>query len=111
MSNAQKENGKSWRAGKNSGERGYGSRWQKARHYFLLKHPLCVYCEKQGRVTAATVVDHIKPHKGDMELFWDSDNWQPLCKTCHDSIKAREEARGEALVVFEVDGYPINGDE
>ena len=101
MSNAQKENGKSWRAGKNSGERGYGSRWQKARHY----------CEKQGRTTAATVVDHIKPHKGDMELFWDSSNWQPLCKMCHDSIKAREEVRGEALVVFGVDGYPINGDE
>lgn len=111
MSNAQKENGKSWRAGKNSGERGYGSRWQKARHYFLLKHSLCVYCEKQGRTTAATVVDHIKPHKGDMELFWDSSNWQPLCKMCHDSIKAREEVRGEALVVFGVDGYPINGDE
>jgi len=56
-------------------------------------------------------VDHIKPHKGDMELFWDSDTWQPLCKSCHDSIKAREEARGEKLVVFGLDGYPINGDE
>ncbi len=46
-----------------------------------------------------------------MDLFWGSKNWQPLCKPCHDSIKAREESRGETLVVFGVDGYPINGDE
>jgi hypothetical protein len=26
-----------------------------------------------------------------MALFWDEDNWQALCKKCHDSAKAREE--------------------
>ena len=65
-------------------KRGYNSRWQKARKMFLAEHPLCVECEKQGRYVEATVVDHITPHKGDQALFWDENNWQPLCKQCHD---------------------------
>ncbi|WP_342664986.1 HNH endonuclease [Shimazuella kribbensis] len=40
-------------------------------------------CERNGRVVPATVVDHITPHKGDRELFWDSTNWQSMCSTCH----------------------------
>lgn len=41
----------------------YGSKWDKARLVFLKAHPLCVMCQEQGRVTAATVVDHVTPHK------------------------------------------------
>lgn len=74
-------------------QRGYGSRWQKARAGYLRKHPLCVMCEREGRTTIATVVDHIKPHGGDKELFWDSSNWQALCKECHNSTKRRQENR------------------
>lgn len=85
----------SWRTDKQtSSQRGYGYKWQKAREAYLSKHPLCVYCEREGRVTAATVVDHKVPHRGDMKLFWDSDNnWQSLCKPCHDSVKQREESQ------------------
>lgn len=43
----------------------------------------CVRCMKNGRYVRATVVDHIKPHCGDQRLFWDEDNWQALCKECH----------------------------
>ncbi len=75
-------------------ERGYDSRWDKARRTFLTGHPLCVMCERDGRVTPATVVDHITPHRGDHALFWDQANWQPLCKPHHDGTKQREEARG-----------------
>jgi 5-methylcytosine-specific restriction protein A len=39
----------------------------------------------------ATEVDHIIPHKGDMKLFWDSDNWQGLCKSCHSKKTAKEQ--------------------
>ena len=46
-------------------------------------HPLCAECQRHGRVTAATVVDHIIPHRGNMELFWDRDNWDSLCAPCH----------------------------
>ena len=62
----------------------YGSKWDRERLIFLRAHPLCVMCQEQGRVTAATVVDHIIPHRGDMSLFWDERNWQSLCERCHD---------------------------
>ena len=35
-------------------------------------------------MTSATVVDHITPHQGNQNLFWDTNNWQALCKPCHD---------------------------
>lgn len=77
-----------------STERGYNYRWQKARATYLSRHPLCKMCEGRGRVTAATIVDHIIPHRGDQALFWDTSNWQSLCKPCHDSVKQAEERRG-----------------
>ena len=64
--------------------RGYTSRWRKARKQFLAKYLLCAECERTGKLTPATVVDHIKPHREDKILFWDESNWQPLCKKCHD---------------------------
>jgi 5-methylcytosine-specific restriction protein A len=87
-------------------ERGYTSAWTKARGHYLAKHPLCALCALADRVVAATVVDHIVPHRikdaldsGDVEriakaqhLFWDSaGNWQPLCKPHHDAKTARED--------------------
>ena len=65
-------------------ERGYDAKWRRARKLFLQRHPLCANCLSQGIVTPATVVDHIVPHRGDRALFWDENNWQPLCKSCHD---------------------------
>jgi 5-methylcytosine-specific restriction protein A len=62
----------------NSSRRGYGYRWQQAREAFLRRHPLCVMCLEENRYEPATVVDHVVPHRGDVELFWDRDNWQPL---------------------------------
>ena len=69
------------------------SRWQRLRKQFLMKHPLCVECKKRDRVTPATVVDHVIPHKGNEELFWSQENWQPLCKSCHDRKTAKEDGR------------------
>ena len=74
-------------------ERGYDGRWQKERLGFLMRHPLCAECERQSKLTAATVVDHVKAHKGNKQLFWDSSNWQPLCKRCHDIKTAKEDGR------------------
>ena len=50
-------------------------------------------CEKRGKLTPATVVDHIVPHRGDRKLFWDEKNWQPLCKRCHDTKTLTEDVR------------------
>lgn len=87
-------NPSSWRGDKKTAaQRGYGHAWRKARLAYLDKHQYCVYCRRRGEDTAATVVDHKIPHEGDWKLFWDSaNNWQPLCKPCHDGEKKREEA-------------------
>ncbi|WP_454742192.1 HNH endonuclease signature motif containing protein [Cupriavidus necator] len=75
------------RRGTSTAERGYGGAWRKACAAYLRAHPLCECAEckaQQGRVLPATVVDHIKPHRGDMTLFWDRTNWQAMSKRCHD---------------------------
>ena len=69
-------------------ERGYDSRWAKARKGFLAKHTLCSSCR-----APATVVDHIRPHRGDWSLFWDRSNWQPLCASCHSRKTAEQDGR------------------
>ena len=72
--------------------RGYTRQWQKARIAYLAEHPLCVDCREEGRVTPATVVDHIVPHKGNDRLFWDeANNWAARCKSHHDAKTARED--------------------
>lgn len=72
-------------------QRGYGSWWQRARAIFLKEHPLCAECERQGRLTRATVVDHKIPHKGNPRLLRDKKNWQSLCGPCHNRKTARED--------------------
>lgn len=69
----------------------YNSKWRKASKSYLKDHPLCEECKKEGRLTPATEVDHKVPHKGDMKLFWDKDNWQALCKSCHSKKTALED--------------------
>lgn len=86
-------------------ERGYTYRWQQARAGWLRSHPLCVHCERDGRTVAADEVDHIVPHKGNMELFWDAygerypgAGWMSLCKH-HHSLKTATEDGGFGRVV------------
>ena len=69
--------------------RGYNRRWRKVRKMYLNKNPLCVECLKSGIITPATVVDHIEPHKGDYGKFWDEDNMQSLCESCHNRKTAK----------------------
>ncbi len=73
-------------------ERGYDTRWDKARRTYLAKHPVCAGCVKIGVSTPATVVDHIDPHRGDQKKFWDKANWQPLCASCHGRKTATEDS-------------------
>lgn len=87
--------------------RGYDRRWRKAAKAFLASNPLCIYCRRSGRTTAATVVDHVRPHRGDMKLFWDPGNWQPLCAPCHSAAKQREEHAGHTLGCG-ADGVPLD---
>lgn len=55
-------------------------------------------CWARGKRAAATVLDHIEPHKGDWSKFWDRTNWQGLCKACHDRKTAGEGSWGTFAV-------------
>jgi 5-methylcytosine-specific restriction enzyme A len=77
-------------------ERGYDWRWRRYREAYLKRHALCAECQRQGRTTAARVVDHIRPHKGDQALFWEPSNHQSLCDytspwNCHGRKTALED--------------------
>lgn len=70
--------------------------WRSARAAQLARQPLCERCLAEGRVTAATVVNHRKPHKGDWQLFIDPANHESVCKPHHDSAIQSEERLGYA---------------
>ena len=74
-----------------STERGYSSRWRRYRILFIREHPLCRECQAEGKLTPTFAIDHIIPHRGDYELFWDEDNHQPLCEHHHNSKTRRGE--------------------
>lgn len=83
-------------------------RWRRARKSFLSRFPLCRLCEGMGRLTPATVVDHIKPHRGDPVLFWDeSNNWQSVCAACHNGAKQQMEKTG-GLRGSDYEGVPVD---
>lgn len=69
-------------------------RWKALRLYRLAIAPKCRFCEQANKLVPACVVDHIKPHKGNLELFWDETNLQSLCKRCHDGTKQAAERNG-----------------
>lgn len=65
----------------------------------LLKEPFCFECLRIGRRTRATVVDHVKPHRGEWMLFVDETNLQSLCKWHHDQKTMRELNEKRAKIV------------
>jgi 5-methylcytosine-specific restriction protein A len=87
------------RARGSAAERGYDSRWRKASRSHLTRSPVCRYCEADAwgngaAVTAATLVDHLFPHRGDTGLFWSTEWWVSSCKACHDGPKQAVERAG-----------------
>ena len=60
-------------------------RWRKAARLFLDANPLC---EKCGKVSQC--VDHIIPHRGNVQLFWQVENFAALCFSCHGKKSAGE---------------------
>lgn len=72
-------------------------RWYKTPEWKALRWDVLVQehftCRRCGLVgeSPEMVVDHIQPHRGDRELFFDRQNLQCLCAACHNSDKQREE--------------------
>jgi len=73
-------------------KRGYNARWHKTSKAFLEENPVCVI-RGPGCTYIATETDHIEPHKGNKEKFWDKSNFQPVCKRCHSRKTAEEDGR------------------
>lgn len=68
----------------------YGLRiWQRLRALHRRQQPLCVACERAGRLSPVEHVDHIREHGGDWDLFIDPGNLQSLCESCHNTKTGR----------------------
>jgi 5-methylcytosine-specific restriction protein A len=63
--------------------------WKVLRRQVLLES--AHRCATQGCAAKASVVDHIRPHRGESDLFFDRDNLQAMCKPCHDRKTARHD--------------------
>lgn len=85
--------------------RGYGAAWQRLRGVILGRDGgLCQVCAREGKVTLATQVDHIKPKaKGGSD---DPDNLQAICVPCHEAKTAADEGRTIRRQVG-LDGWPV----
>jgi len=67
-------------------ERYWSSDWRKLRKVWIRENPICVKCE-----WPANVVDHIRPVT-DGGGFYDINNLQSLCTSCHNRKSAKEKA-------------------
>lgn len=85
-------------------ERIRGRRGVELRRRRLQAEPLCRMCRQNGRVTPATVPDHIKPiSQGGTN---EPDNIQCLCLECH-NLKTRKDMGYRLRQAIGVDGWPI----
>lgn len=68
--------------------------WRKLRETYIKQNPLCKECLKQGKVTPAEDVHHIKSgfSKGTANriLLLDYNNLMSLCKQCHNMLHSKE---------------------
>ena len=67
-------------------------RWKALRIAQLQREPLCRMCAP--KVTPATIADHIKPHRGNLNGFWHG-QLQSLCASCHSGAKQSLEKSGK----------------
>jgi 5-methylcytosine-specific restriction protein A len=59
--------------------------WRKLRALIIQENPICNNCKRK----AASVADHVQPVRLNGE-FWNYDNLQALCASCHNSKSAKE---------------------
>lgn len=84
----------------------YNSRtWRKKRKQILARDNFeCQRCKKEGRVSKADTVHHIKELKDCPELGLSSANLVSLCFSCHNIIHERfgnQKSRGEKIGIPE----------
>ena len=83
------------------------TRWRKVAKMFLDQNPLCSPCLKSQRETPGTIVHHKIEHKGDIELFYNWDNLESVCASCHSGHIRVSEHVGYSQSC-DADGFPID---
>jgi 5-methylcytosine-specific restriction enzyme A len=85
--------GSDWNKPRREVPRIRGGKLLKLRKELFDHSPLCVTCERFGRVTIATIRDHIVPlAEGGTEDAW---NTQALCWDCNERKRIDESKRGK----------------
>ena len=64
--------------------------WKSIRRHRLAEEPRCRQCAIEGRIVAASHVDHIEPHLGQWLLFFKYENTQSLCAHHHHRLNHTE---------------------
>lgn len=91
--------GHRWNENRHGGNRIRGRKLQRLRQQLFAGEPLCRECAKYGRVTEATIRDHIiSLAEGGTDA---ADNIQPLCRACSDAKTNREAVRGRGALILE----------
>jgi 5-methylcytosine-specific restriction protein A len=83
-----------------------GRRLQHYRARWFSAHPLCVECERNGKVRLATQLDHIVALTNGGTDFDQPGNRQGLCDDCHEVKSARDKGQRSARAIG-LDGFPI----
>lgn len=78
------------------------AKWRRIRAMVLAEQPLCVHCEKRGRLTPALHVDHIDNDSHNNKRS----NLQGLCAECH-SRKTATEMGYNVTQAIGLDGWPV----
>ena len=65
--------------------------WKHRRDAQLAREPFCRECAGRGFRVRATDVDHVIPHRGDLQLFLHGE-LQSLCHRCHSRKTMAENA-------------------
>jgi len=81
--------------------------WRKLRRLVLAERPWCRYCEQAGELRPADTVDHTVPVREAPDRAFDRSNLQPLCASCHSTVKQSEDVRGYSSMVG-ADGWPVD---
>lgn len=81
-----------------------GRELQEIRKRHFEQFPLCVECQRLGRIRLATELDHIKALcNGGTDT---PDNRQGLCSKCHEA-KTAKDLGYKVRQAIGIDGYPI----
>lgn len=83
------------------------ARWKVMRIKKRQANPLCERHLARGQIVRMTQVHHKIPHRGNRDLFFDEDNLESLCDSCHNS-EAQQQEKGGFSSTIGPDGWPYD---